>query len=101
MDDSTAPKSTPGPWRVGNILKMFSGTQAREIDSENALIGLVYGVHDDDNAANAVLIAAAPELAEALREMYDLEDTDGHRLDGDRSLRAMSRAAILLERVGY
>lgn len=101
MDDSTAPKSTPGPWRVGNILKMFSGTQAREIDSENALIGLVYGVHDDDNAANAVLIAAAPELAEALREMYYLEDTGGHRLYGDRSLRAMSRAAILLERVGY
>lgn len=101
MDDSTAPKSTPGPWRVGNILKMFSGTQAREIDSENALIGLVYGVHDDDNAANAVLIAAAPELAEALRELHDFAELSSHYRHEDRSRQAFENAAKLLERVGY
>jgi hypothetical protein len=38
----------------------------REIISDDGKIGLVYGIIDQDNKANANLIAAAPELYKAL-----------------------------------
>ena len=58
-------------------------------------------VGNEEQEANARLIASAPELAEALRELHDFAVTDPHYLHGDRSLNAFVRAAELLKRVGF
>lgn len=57
---------TPGPWRQGDVVELLLNRKCREIISDNGNIGLVYGVTDQENIANANLIAAAPELYEAL-----------------------------------
>jgi hypothetical protein len=53
---------TPGPWRQGNTVELLLNNKCREIISDDGNIGLVYGIIDQDNKANANLIAAAPEL---------------------------------------
>jgi hypothetical protein len=57
--------------------------------------------HAFSGEGNAVLIAAAPELAEALRELHDFAVTDPYYRYGERSLNAFVRAAELLKRVGF
>jgi len=57
---------SPGPWRQGDVVELLLNRKCREIISDNGNIGLVYGVTDQENIANANLIAAAPELCEAL-----------------------------------
>lgn len=57
---------TPGPWRQGDIVELLLNNKCREIISDDGKIGLVYGIIDQDNKANANLIAAAPKLYEAL-----------------------------------
>lgn len=59
---------TPGPWRQGNTVELLLNTKCREIIFNDGNIGLVYGIIDQDNKANANLIAAAPELYEACDE---------------------------------
>lgn len=67
---------TDGPWRVGGT-KQIPMTTCREIASDNGRIGLVYGVVDEENKANAMLIAAAPELLAACKEArYQLQVMD-------------------------
>ncbi|MFT6552953.1 hypothetical protein [Alloalcanivorax venustensis] len=56
-------KGTPGPWVVG----CSSPTRA-EVNTANSSIADVWNLHRDVNhVANAHLIAAAPELLEALQ----------------------------------
>jgi hypothetical protein len=57
---------TKGPWRQGNVVELLLNRKCREIISDDGKIGLVYGIIDQDNKANANLIAAAPELYAAL-----------------------------------
>jgi hypothetical protein len=59
---------TPGPWRKGDVGEIMLNNKYREIISDDGKIGLVYGIIDQDNKANASLIAAAPELYEACEE---------------------------------
>ncbi|MEI6474581.1 MAG: hypothetical protein WCO75_04240 [Planctomycetota bacterium] len=58
---------TPGPW------KLVAGNH---IQSEWGQIGRTWMMCNGDSVANAHLIAAAPELLEALKSLVDLED--GH-----------------------
>lgn len=53
------PKHTPGPWRISNVLsnRLQIGVKGEEIAA------LQYG---ENKEANAHLIAAAPEMLEAL-----------------------------------
>lgn len=53
----TTPKYTPGPWHVSN------GVQIR---SEKHQLAKVWMMRNGEGVANAQLIAAAPELLEAL-----------------------------------
>lgn len=55
-------KHTPGPWRVGG-----KGEYLNQLNIEPC-VGVAYG-HDIELIANARLIAAAPELLEALEEL--------------------------------
>ncbi len=76
-----APKPSPGPWRVN---------RDREIEASDGTI-ICWGYHEDMGAlldkiepANARLIAAAPELLEALElaELWTMRVTD-ELLDGE------------------
>ena len=82
-------KHTPGPWSVGGPTGFVN-----QVYIEPA-IGAVYG-SGDEAQANAHLIAAAPELLEALQEA--LEDWDDDHFDEEYPYRAewaeKARAAI-------
>lgn len=60
---------TPGPWRQGGSVTFLREPTCREIVADDGRIGLVYGIIDAENKANARLIAAAPDMLEVLREV--------------------------------
>ena len=62
-------KATPGPWKVRNWREVFKGT--RRICSVNAGESLPLGEELDRAASNARLIAAAPELLDALEDLLE------------------------------
>ena len=61
-------KPTPGPWHVAN------GVQIR---GEREQIAKVWMMRGGEGNANARLIAAAPELLEALAEVVNAADGEG------------------------
>lgn len=63
---------TPGPWAVAKRLACFDGDQVisvmTEADVESGMVVWPSGFRHTDNAkANALLIASAPDLLEALK----------------------------------
>jgi hypothetical protein len=76
------PKWTPGPWRkktngnIGNSIEAQSGRQAHADDDGMRIVATYqectasdqYAAQEENRAANGNLIAAAPELYEALEE---------------------------------
>lgn len=73
MTDMTAQKHTEGPWIaapyssvVGAPVVSASGRPVARVTYFN--LGDGFENHDNESAANARLIAAAPELLEALRD---------------------------------
>ena len=86
----SAPKWTPGPWRVGQI----------DGDTLDASVRLcVFDVWDDmaEQDANARLISLAPEMFVALRALVedaDSDDTDENRVN----LSSVARARLALTR---
>lgn len=87
----TQAKHTPGPWDCGVVVNL------RCIDTDEFGFSIAWINTDNHNKieeakANARLIAAAPELLEALEEIVSAADGDGwSQLDAD--LRK-ARAAI-------
>ena len=78
-------KHTPGPWyqsSTGN----HQGLVVAETNGEN--IAAVY------DKANAALIAAAPEMLEALRKLKDSTSADAYIPDWQTLVRGISDAAI-------
>lgn len=63
-------KYTPGPWRVTSA-GFDEGTEVNE-----ATYVVAADPHMELSLANARLIAAAPELVEALRRLLDARDKD-------------------------
>ena len=72
--NDNVPKHTSGPWKLGEIVNYNYGSKAISIDEEDheELASVVYGLEDEDSSpqqeANAHLIAAAPDMLEALEE---------------------------------
>lgn len=68
-------KGTPGPWFVGDELKVFTD-EGRYICRQSV------GLPDEKAEANAHLIAAAPELLETLQQciphLREQSKNDGH-----------------------
>ena len=71
-------KHTPGPWigagpSFGDPLPRYTTEIVTEWEDEDgealSICSLPFRHHDDENEANARLIAAAPELLEALKEL--------------------------------
>lgn len=76
MKKATQKEHTPGPWQVSQSLDYFDegATVVRTVNIPRGCArGLVVAVltKTDECSANARLIAAAPELLEALRETLD------------------------------
>jgi hypothetical protein len=59
---------TPGPWRTGR--KVFRTIYCEEHGTEGRLIGVM------DRREDATLVAAAPEMLAALRDMVSAALTD-------------------------
>lgn len=69
-------KSTPGPWRVCDefVLAGGEGREGRVVAMNH---DRVHYECEQENEANAILLAAAPELADALRRLLDVVDLNG------------------------
>jgi hypothetical protein len=94
--ESTKGKHTPGPWRLVRL--------ASQMDSRLAAFGIAYGpagnrlaIVDGEgnaslsNAANARLIAEAPAMLEALRQIARF---DNHAITGPGRIQADAMADI-------
>jgi hypothetical protein len=83
---------TPGPWKIGTPPPNGEQTIG---NSQGLMVAVATTGFNVPTLANAQLIAAAPELLEALEELYHLID-DAH--DGDRvftfELAQKAKAAI-------
>ena len=66
---------TPGPWTVKNKGRLLS---IRSLVDDEVIAQVPYskseGLRQDRDYANASLIAAAPELLEALKKVAELDD---------------------------
>ena len=93
---TTTPKFTPGPWVLGthpanhrlNIIKpvMFGSRVTVLPECEGGHVSI-------KNIADAHLIAAAPDLLEALEELYDIGSDTGMDWDWDCMKKARSAIA--------
>lgn len=95
-------KHTPGPWigagpSFGDPLPRYTTEIITESEDENgevrSICELPVAHHDDENEANAKLIAAAPELLEALKLMRHWAEADQVNYTGDHPV-AVARAVI-------
>jgi hypothetical protein len=86
---------TSGPWTV---IEKCEGTQVIVSGPEDWVgVALVYGDTDEEAEANARLIAAAPELLDAIELAYDLLNTmttSEYSRGGDANVRHVLRTAI-------
>jgi len=71
--ENTTPKHTPGPWKKHESVQTgeFFVTAGEQDQIHIARTGR----HDETSRCDARLIAAAPELLEALEELYDSVDS--------------------------
>jgi len=67
-------KHTPGPWYVGS--KATVGPRSSDDDQSFGMVIPLADIYGDNRTANALLIAAAPELLAALQELLS-ESSDG------------------------
>ena len=83
-------KHTPGPWHT-------AGEQGVQIRSAKDQIAKVWTMRGNEWKANARLIAAAPELLEALQSIADCCDEEHAARDyasRQAEIRGIARAAI-------
>lgn len=84
-------KHTPGPWAVGKHPGRDAGTDLREVTYLSPF-GRAYICEAEK--ANARLIAAAPELLEALHAMLDCPGIDDTNQEIGETFRTIVNAAI-------
>lgn len=98
-------KHTPGPWRLPHFVSEDSGCDCGYIFANDDRMGAVASVHfhkrecddnppKDEAKANARLIAAAPDLLEALKAVAALDECEAHFEDAFERLLPQIRAAI-------
>lgn len=100
-------KHTPGPWEADNVDTGFSGYEchilADEAQPGAKLPAIAAGATAEECRANALLIAAAPQLLSELEAMVDMFERhiDGREGPDDAAARWDSaRAAISSARGG-
>jgi hypothetical protein len=90
----SAPKHTPGPWvAVGRFVEVADDNVPDICTTDPAAIGQQNLPRSyAECCANARLIAAAPELLEALKELVAAVDAIGERPSGELTPRALLEA---------
>lgn len=85
---------TPGPWKVGKDRRIEALGKCIIIDERVITAPCLNGLHDAIRVAeaNATLIAAAPDLAEALKELT--EDFEIWLLEHEVDPRTQSRLLL-------
>lgn len=74
MTPETTSKHTPGPWHLSNLSHRYVRYRlSTDATGYNICDMDVFGGPPDEKEANARLIAAAPELLEALEQICNLE----------------------------
>ena len=97
---------TPGPWSYH--AKAHDGFDGPSVQSEYGLVCSMPTPEDSEGVANARLIAAAPEMLEALRQAEvaldvlaeDIEDTYPTRAENTANL-AMQLRSIIAQATGH
>ena len=74
MSKTQETRHTPGPWRVSFTPLAPQRFQIRAGEFINRRICVMDDQPDDGDEANALLIAAAPELLEALKNLVHMVD---------------------------
>ena len=93
---------TPGPWKVSRRFDVYQDTQTPGVGG--TFVASTKGVSELPESVNEIceadakLIAAAPELADALRELHDFAAVDCKHFV--RSQAAFTKAGELLRRIG-
>jgi hypothetical protein len=93
---------TPGPWTVRRRFDVYQDTQTPGVGG--TFVASTKGISELPESVNQVceadakLIAATPELADALRELHDWGALDTDQCE--RSGAAFERAAELLRWIG-
>ncbi len=93
----STPKHTPGPWRFSRDGYIVSSTTGERVCSPHStLLGGKISDQIKDLKRNARLIAAAPELLEALRALQNIPPFDGTTATSTirREAKRAARAAI-------
>ncbi len=78
-------KGTPGPWEVGDELRVYGGNGLYIFRSA---MGIEYQI----TQSNVNLIAAAPELLEALQDALHAHDKHGEFSEWDFARAAINKA---------
>jgi hypothetical protein len=98
---NTQTQHTPGPWKLGVSTTTLCSTHKRVVADSGAFICRIEGADfsREDDVANARLIAAAPELLEALVAAQELIKVARRRFpktlrNGDTWLLESTNAAI-------
>ena len=63
--------NTPGPWRITDEMRGVGNVRVHGVESASGHGSVANCGADDTGAANARLIAAAPDLLEALQSVAD------------------------------
>lgn len=84
----SAAKHTPGPWVVFEKHIGAGGT----LPIVHRTKWWSHGINEIEDAANARLIAAAPDLLEELREIVEMIDPCGHDVNFDAARAAIAKA---------
>ena len=75
---------TPGPWKLQTETPR---RPASVIDTSDQIVAEVFGYSRDSRKANARLIAAAPEMLEALRHALDYVTDSELQVDVEATIR--------------
>lgn len=108
ITDQLGPRHTPGPWSAEHTIDAHDGhPDVWQINAEYDAVCTTQFCYARGTAANAQLIAAAPELLEALEAAYTFisqpqamhtpaggPKTATYRIEGYNALTAKLRAAI-------
>lgn len=97
---------TPGPWIIADDSTTIKATHPLR-KHQYTIVTVHYAFHHDEYKANALLIAAAPDMAEALRDLafmvkeYAMTGgASGYKLDPIQLKSAVKAAYNALARAG-
>ena len=97
-------KHTPGPWKAARnsafweVVKPWPGQTLEEANDYSPSVAHAWGTTEQEAEANASLIAAAPELLEALNELAN--GYSGNRWDVGIALRLKKARSAIAKATG-